>query len=99
MDNSEPLTSGGTEKLTFHRQMISLISEILQVDLSPDTDDVSRKGLDAWDSVNHLRLAMELEEVFQVSLEDDVWPDLMSLREVEAYLIKQGANTNGQGSG
>ena len=95
MDNSEPLHSRGTENPKFHRQVVSIISEIFQVDLNPDIHDVSRKEMEAWDSVNHLRLAMELEEVFQVSLGDDVWPDLISLREVEAYLIKQGVLSNG----
>lgn len=77
------------------RKLAAVFTDVFQVELDADAD-VRREDLDAWDSVNHFRLVMELEQVFGVSLSDDEVTDLMSLRDVEALVARR---LNGPGPG
>jgi acyl carrier protein len=73
-----------------HCKVVSILSEVLQVDIDPTIADISRNEVATWDSINHLRLVLELEEVFQIALSDGEVAELMTLRQVEALLAKRG---------
>ena len=77
------------------RRLAAIFTEVFQVELDPEAD-VRREDLDAWDSVNHFRLVMELEQAFGLSLSDDEVTDLMSLRDVEVLMARR---LNGPGPG
>ena len=70
-------------------ELLSILSEILQVDINAEKDGVSRREISEWDSINHLRFALELEERFGITIKDDEWASLMSLREVESLLARK----------
>ncbi len=76
--------------IDLHHKVICILSEILQVDLDPAIEDISRRDIADWDSINHLRLVQELEETFQIALNDDEASELMTLRDVEALLVRHG---------
>jgi acyl carrier protein len=69
---------------------VSIFADVFQVDFDPDTNDISREEVHAWDSINHFRLISELEETFGVSLSDDEVSRLASLRDVKAMLARRG---------
>ncbi|WNM64022.1 acyl carrier protein [Candidatus Nitrospira neomarina] len=73
-----------------HARVIEFLSVVLQVDIPTDIDDLQRREFSEWDSINHLRLIMELEEILGVTLEDEQAADLSSSRQIEALLIKHG---------
>lgn len=73
-----------------HQRVMAIFSDIFQIEMGSGTEDLERSKLDAWDSVNHLRLVLELEQAFNLSFSDNEVADLMSLREVEELLIKHG---------
>jgi acyl carrier protein len=73
-----------------HHKVVGILSEVLQVELDPTTEDVSRRDIADWDSINHLRFVLELEEAFQIALSDDETAELMTLRDVEALLVRHG---------
>ena len=87
---AEPSNQAGAIHVDLHQQVVSIFADILQVDIDPLNGDISRKELDAWDSINHLRLVLELEEIFQISLSDQEVAELTSLREVETLLVWYG---------
>ena len=76
--------------IDLHHKVVCILSEVLQVELDPTIEDVSRSELADWDSFNHLRFVLELEEAFQIALSDDEASDLMTLRDVEALLVRHG---------
>lgn len=73
-----------------HAKVIRFLSDVLQADIPPDIEDLHRREFSDWDSINHLRLIMELEEMLGVSLDDEQAADLSSSRQIEALFIKQG---------
>jgi acyl carrier protein len=73
-----------------YKQLLSILSEILQVDIDANTGAVSRREMSEWDSMSHLRFALELEEIFEITISDEDWVDVMSLGDVEALLGREG---------
>ena len=73
-----------------HVRVIEFLSGVLQVDIPTDIEDLQRREFSEWDSINHLRLIMELEEMLGVSLDDEQAADLSSSRQIEALFIKHG---------
>ncbi|GJL58127.1 MAG: hypothetical protein NPIRA03_09840 [Nitrospirales bacterium] len=73
-----------------HARVIEFLSVVLQVDIPTDIDDLQRREFSEWDSINHLRLIMELEEILGVTLEDEQAADLSSSRQIEALFTKHG---------
>ena len=71
-----------------HARVIEFLSGVLQVDIPTDIEDLQRREFSEWDSINHLRLIMELEEMLGVSLDDEQAADLSSSRQIEALFIK-----------
>ncbi|HNP59530.1 MAG TPA: acyl carrier protein [Nitrospirales bacterium] len=81
-----------------HAKVIEFLSGVLQVEIPPDIDDLHRREFSDWDSINHLRLIMELEEMLGVSLEDEQAADLSSSRQIEALFLKHGLTLPGEES-
>ncbi len=80
----------GAATSTLHQQVVSILNDVLLLTLPPQTGDVDRAQVEQWDSVNHLRLVMELEQVFSVALSDDDVLDMQSLGQIEAVLRRHG---------
>ena len=76
--------------IDLHHKVVCILSEVLRVDLDPAIEDISLSDMAEWDSINHLRLVLELEEAFQIDLSDDEVSELMTLRNVEALLVRRG---------
>jgi acyl carrier protein len=71
-------------------RLISILSDVLQIELGPEIADMSRKEIDGWDSVNHLRFILELEELFGISISDEETADVSSLSQAEKLLLSRG---------
>ena len=75
-----------------HRQMVDIFADIFQLELDPATRDIERREIEQWDSVSHLRLVLEMEQVFDVTLSDDDVLGIASLRDAETVLVRHGVS-------
>jgi acyl carrier protein len=73
-----------------HREILGMFAEVFQIEIVPDLKDLMRSEIAGWDSVNHLRLIAEIEEVFGLSLSDEEVTRIASLRDVEMLLAEHG---------
>ena len=55
-----------------------------------DLPGLSYQGIEAWDSVGHMRLVSALEEVFDIMLDTDDIIDLSSYEKGKEYMEKYG---------
>jgi acyl carrier protein len=76
-----------------HQQVVAIFAEIFQIEIDSQVEDIDRTEIEEWDSVNHLRLVAELEEIFQISLSDEEVTTITSLRDVEKLLIGRGTGS------
>jgi acyl carrier protein len=63
----------------------ALAADILQIDISPG-QQIERASCGRWDSLNHLRLIMAVEEEFAVRLEPDEIANIASLTDLQSML-------------
>ena len=58
-----------------------------------DSEDInsetSKQNMDKWDSMNHLRLIVELEEEFNISFEPEEIDEMKSIYNIEAIINKK----------
>lgn len=64
------------------------VKEIMKRLFCLDTisDDISQQNCDKWDSMNHLNLIIELEEIFDISFEPEEIAEMKSLEKIEEKL-------------
>jgi acyl carrier protein len=68
----------------------ALAAHILQIDVAPD-QQIERASCARWDSLNHLRLIMAVEEEFGVRLEPDEIANIASLADLQTMLDGKSA--------
>lgn len=76
-----------------HHQLVSILAEVFQVELPASLEDVTQDELEEWDSFNHLRLVSDLEDIFQITIDDADIPEMTSLKQVKALLQRYGATS------
>ncbi len=96
-EETQAATGSGTETTTgaLHQQVLGVLNDVLLLDLPPQTGDLDRAQVTQWDSVNHLRLVLELEQVFSVALSDDDVVGMQSVEQIEAMLRRHGIGDGG----
>ena len=67
-------------------QLVSVAARILNVPETSLTPETGMGDLDAWDSLGHLRLMMELEHTFRVRFSTAQIRELTSLIEIQNVL-------------
>jgi acyl carrier protein len=73
-----------------HQQVVAILEDVLQVELPESIEDLTQDELEEWDSFNHLRLVSELEDTFEITLDDEDIPEMTSLQRVKAMLQRHG---------
>ena len=88
---ADPLPHSGDpqEQAPLRAQLIAMMEELFQVPI-PERDDLARSDLEAWDSFNHLRLVLELEQVYGITLSDADTLEMTSLNHILALLKRNG---------
>jgi acyl carrier protein len=76
-----------------HYQLVSILAEVFQVELPASLEDVTQDELEEWDSFNHLRLVSDLEDIFQITIDDADIPEMTSLKQVKALLQRYGTTS------
>ena len=76
-----------------HHQLVTILADVFQVELPESLEDLTQDELEEWDSFNHLRLVSDLEEIFQITIDDADIPDMTSLKQVKALLQRHGTTS------
>ncbi|MBK5114972.1 MAG: acyl carrier protein [Candidatus Heimdallarchaeota archaeon] len=71
-----------------HEKIIDIVSKILLVDKEEITEKISRKDFEAWDSMTHLVIISELEQNFDIILEDDDITAMNTISDIKSILTK-----------
>ncbi|HZX94404.1 MAG TPA: acyl carrier protein [Myxococcales bacterium] len=67
-----------------NERLRALLAEVLEVTLAPG--EVTRASLAQWDSLNHLRVVVAVEEEFSLRLEVDEVTSIASLADLETVV-------------
>ena len=73
-------------------RLLEIFADVFDITPEPGIEDLSPATVATWDSMNKMRLVLEIEQVFGVALSDEEVIELTSLRAAEAMLARRGAN-------
>ncbi len=65
-----------------------IVTKILLIEKDQLNDNVSRENLEEWDSMTHLALISELEQVYDIILSDDDVTEIKTIGDLKKTLNK-----------
>jgi acyl carrier protein len=65
-----------------------LLAEFFNKELEEITIDSSNENIEEWDSLEHIKLVLELEEQYNVKFPLDILPQLTSVKSIQSELNK-----------
>jgi len=71
-------------------KLIGAFSNALMVDKNMIVDDLKYQSIPEWDSISHMILITEIEDVFDVSIKTDDVIDMSSVSKAKEILTKYG---------
>ena len=75
-------------------RLVETVSQVLSLDRASITPDTSPRNTAAWDSVAHINLVLELEDVFGVRFASEEIPTLDSVGKLQAAIGRSGTATS-----
>lgn len=70
------------------QKLREIFAEALQIDLERVTDGLSYNGIPEWDSIAHMTLIAEIDNVFDTMLDTDDVLDMSSFAKAKEILAK-----------
>ena len=74
------------------KKLNEILTKVLLLEESEISDDLSRDDVEEWDSLAHLMLINELEETFQITINDDDILAIHTIGDLKKILKKLGVN-------
>lgn len=71
------------------QQLNKILVEILEVNESEITDDMSTDTVDSWDSLNHLKLITAIESSFGIKLGMSDIENMLDVKSIKEKLNEQ----------
>ena len=72
-----------------------VLSDVFDVPVTSVTDDSSPDNIEAWDSLNHLKLVLALESEFDVSFTEEQTVEIVSVQLIKLVLAELGVTFEG----
>lgn len=69
-------------------KLYQIVSQSLSIPQIIVTPDLSYQSIAAWDSIGHVNLMLDLQKHFSIDIEQNKILKLVSVREIEKYLLK-----------
>lgn len=73
----------------FEKQIISLISKILNLKVSQLNQKSSAKNIKNWDSMNHVKIIVGLEKEFKVKINTSIAMELDSIKKIVNFINRR----------
>ena len=77
-----------------HKSIEEIISGVLKLSIKEITNDVLMKDTDAWDSLSHMSLILELEEAYAIEFSMDEIVSMVSVLSIRE-IVKNKLDSNG----
>ncbi len=70
-------------------KIIEIMSEVFEVAVSEFPSEIKQENIDEWDSLRHLSLIVELEDVFDKSFEPEEISEMTSMDKIIEMIEKK----------
>jgi acyl carrier protein len=73
-------------------KLTDILEKIFQMSSDDITDNISQDNLEAWDSMTHLILVTELEESFNIQIEEEDILTMKTVSDIKNILTKNSVS-------
>jgi acyl carrier protein len=73
-------------------KLIEIFENVFHVNAQSMTDNISSDTIKQWNSLNHLKLILAIEQEFNVQFDTEIIPELNSLKKIYEALRTLGKN-------
>lgn len=73
-----------------HDTLTQVFASILEIDASEINENLEYQGIPQWDSINHMFLISELENVFEIEIDSDDILEVKTFPDTKKVLTKYG---------
>ena len=67
-----------------HKKILNVVADIFEVPINQINNELSLNSIKQWDSVNHLKLMIALEEEFEIKFTKDDIESMINLSIIES---------------
>ena len=67
-----------------HKKILNVVADIFEVPINQINNELSLNSIKQWDSVNHLKLMIALEEEFEIQFTKDDIESMVNLSIIES---------------
>ena len=71
-------------------KLLTLLSGVFKVDARVINDETSPENIDTWDSFNTLKMIMEIENEFKITLPLEDVVKIKSVKDIKTILVTKG---------
>lgn len=71
-------------------KLLTLLSGVFKVDARVINDETSPENIDTWDSFNTLKMIMEIENEFKITLPLEDVVKIKSVKDIKTLLVTNG---------
>ena len=65
-----------------------ILARVLDIDISTISNNATQKDINKWDSLQHLNLIVEIEDVYSISLEPEDISEMITLDKIIEIINK-----------
>jgi acyl carrier protein len=73
-----------------NKKLIEAFCNALEIDASIVKDDLQYQSIEQWDSISHMILIAEIEDVFDIEIDTDDVIDMSTVEKAKEILNKNG---------
>lgn len=73
-----------------NQKLVEAFVEALEIEKEQVVDDLQYQGIEQWDSISHMMLISELEDVFEIEIDTDDVIDMSSVAKAREIITKYG---------
>ncbi len=71
---------------TTTEDVMRLMGDLFGISIESLTPESSSEAVETWDSLNHLKLCMKLEEIYGVQIDMELIPELSTVQKIADFL-------------
>lgn len=75
-----------------NEKLKNVLSEILKIDSNQIRNDITPDDIENWNSINHLKLVVRFEEIFNIEIDSEDIAEMDSFGAIKEILKKYGVN-------
>ena len=65
-----------------------ILARVLDIDISTISDNATQRDINKWDSLQHLNLIVEIEDVYSISIEPEDISEMITLDKIIEIINK-----------